>query len=281
MDQDRRPPKDIPGLITFEQKFGATTYEALMHTDLAKRYNELKANTEAKSFDLANALAHAPKIYRERLDDIIENNVHFSLMASEEYALDERIDLFDPEMKKSTGCQSESSDKRQKDKSLAPERKQSQLCVMAQCCNVVLNIQKSIGQELAVLMQKPDLSTNDNISIGKVSPEKEKARRILKQKFATALEIILMERTSDKSYLPVTVKLEDGRTEEIPLVIRAIDVALELANKMQRCPRRAELIAELESRHRQELIVERDKDNLSPVNWSDQLKQAGLQKLPV
>lgn len=75
----------------------------------------------------------------------------------------------------------------------------------------------------------------------------------------------------------VVVK-EDGMKRKIPLPLRAIQVALDLATTLRRSPTKLELTRKLEELHPE--TEQSQRTNVSAINWSTIWKQAGLSKLP-
>lgn len=257
MNTRNESPKDVPGLFRFVQEFGGNKYKAYMQPELAKKYDELNLNAEARDLNLSNALDISLRISPESLERLVRHNRHILLAMSDEECLVEF------------------------NESLSPESKEGLLFMMHQCCKVVLNIQQSLGKELSILMQKSLLPPNMGGENELSHLSESEAVRILKHRFATSLEILSNSRKTPQRPLFVSIEYAEGKKDKVLLTVRAIDVALELANELQRCPIKKELSDELEARHHQELVVERDKKNLSPVNWSDQFEQAGLKNLPV
>jgi hypothetical protein len=251
------PPKDVPGLFRFVQEFGGRKYKAFMQPELSKKYDELKFNAEARELNLSNALDISLRISPESLERLVQYNRHILLAMSDEDCMEEFGE------------------------SLSSESKEGLLFMMHQCCKVVLNIQQALGKELSVLMQKSFISSNMDGENESSRLNESEALKILTKRFATSLEILSNSRKTPQKPLHVSLEYDDGKKEKSLLTLRAIDVALELANQLQRCPFKKELSDELETRHHQELIVERDKKNLSPVNWSEQFEQAGLKNLPI
>ncbi len=250
------PPKNVPGIFYFVQEFGGEKYEAFMQPELAKKYDELKINAEARDLILSNALDISLRISPEALERLVSFNRHILLLMSHEDSLEEFGE------------------------SLSLESKEGLIFMMQECCKVVLNFQKALGHELSALIQKP--STNANADGENKSPSSidAKALKALEKRFTRALEILSKSRKPKRHPLAVMVELNDGKKERVLLTVRAIEVALELATRLQRCPSRKELIEELVTRHHQELISDRDKKNRSDINWSEQLEAAGLKKLP-
>jgi hypothetical protein len=70
----------------------------------------------------------------------------------------------------------------------------------------------------------------------------------------------------------------DGLKRKIPLAQRAIQVAVELATTLRRSPTMKELTQKIQELHPETQHAHRV--NVSAINWSSILKQAGLGKLP-
>jgi len=76
----------------------------------------------------------------------------------------------------------------------------------------------------------------------------------------------------------MVVIVEDGWKRKIPLALRAIQLALELATTLRRSPTKMELTKRLEELH--PATRQSKRINVSAINWSTIFKQAGLKKLP-
>jgi len=261
MNSSITPPQDVPGLFRFVQEFGGSKYNVQMQPELSQRYEELKSNAKIEVLELSEALEMSLSIRRKPLEQIAKFNGHMPLTMSDQ------------------DCIAEFG------QSLSANKREDLLFIMAQCCKVVLNIQKAIGQDLNMLKKVYQLRAWQAQQEGQEEipyslEAGKKAFTKIQRNFNAALEILHDEREPSKSPLYVTVSLENDSTIKTPLPIRAIDVALELANNLQRCPLYQELITELQKRHKQELVTDRAKANKTEVNWSEQFEQAGLRGLP-
>lgn len=239
------PPPTIPGLFHFVPKLTGG-YVAEMEPELYQRYFELRTNAKVEHERLAWALDISSKISPQGLDYLVKKNGWLLLAVSEEE------------------CEIEYGVR------VNPESRTNQLSVMVQCCQVVLELQRTIGESL-----KPLLDVRSTCS------QQDKAAKLLLAKFRKYLSVLQYQAASHQGGTHVTHPLADGSTIKIPLTVAAIQVAIELATKQLKAPFKHEVSKTLEDRCRSDLIESRDKENLSPINWPDVFKQAGLKGLPV
>ena len=239
------PPPTIPGLFHFAPQFTGG-YVAEMEPELSERHFELLNNAKVEHQRLAWALDISSKISPQGLDYLVKKNGWMLLEASEEE------------------CESEYGVR------MHSQTRTGHFSNMVQCCQVVLELQQTIGKDL-----KPLLSSESTLS------QRSAAAKRLLAKFRKSLSLLEFQTASHQSGLHVTHIQADGSAIKIPLAVVAIQVATDLATKQLKAPFKHEVRKTLEDRYRSDLIESRDKENLNPINWSDVFERAGLSGLPV
>lgn len=239
------PPPTIPGLFHFTWQIDGN-YAAELEPELHQRLVELRTNANLEDQDLAWALDISSKIPFQGLDYLVNKNAWIMLAMSDE------------------DCENEFG------KRVDPESRDSQMSIMAQCCRVVLEMQRTIGSSLKLLMDET-----------KTNSQRDSASKLVMSKFRKSLSLIQNQRTAHKKAIHVTRPLPDGSTVMIPLTVAAIEVAQELATGILKAPFKIDVQRTLEEKYKSDLITSRDQSNRAPINWSDVFERAGLKGLPV
>ncbi|MBN8422449.1 MAG: hypothetical protein J0L73_26275 [Verrucomicrobia bacterium] len=237
------PPPSIPGLFHFKWQINGS-YAAELEPELHQRLVELRTNAKLDDQDLAWALDISSKIPSQGLDYLVNKNAWLMLAMSDD------------------DCENEFG------KRVDPESRGSQMSVMAQCCRVVLEMQRTIGSPLTLLMDET-----------KTNSQRDAASKLVMSKFRKSLSIIQNQRTAHKKATHVTRTRPDGSTFMIPLTVAAIEVAQDLATGI--LPFKIEVQRTLEEKYKSDLVTIRDQSNRATINWSDVFERAGLKRLPV
>ncbi|MCF7790199.1 MAG: hypothetical protein K9N47_29035 [Prosthecobacter sp.] len=243
----RKPPRDVHGLFYFEWSLSGK-YEARLQPELARRYEELKTQLKALDFDLAWALDISTKISQKGVDSWVNGDGGLKMSISDE-------DYF--------GEYGEPAPKDLHTKKIirAPYFREGLSTIAKQCCQVVFELQRTLGQDLTQLMESEEKAV-------------KKAKQLcLKKKFAKALSLLSNNTKPHGNSVIVETTFDDDKIERVPLAAKAIIVALKLTNR--------HLELKLPAKKDVEIALEAlypDLKNYSP-NWSSIFKQSGLNKL--
>lgn len=238
------PPPTIPGLFHFAPQFTGG-YAAKMEPELDERYLQLRVNANPDVCDLAWILDVSQKISPSALDLLVLNNGTIMLAMTDEE------------------CETEFGER------IDPAAREHQVFVMAQCCRVVLEMQRAIGSHLALLTDAKA-----------ASPERSQARKTLLNMFSKSLTLLHNGSLVHGRTTFVTQTRTDGSINKIPLTVAAIEVAQELATRFLKAPLKRQVISALEQKYKSDLVTSRDQKNEAKINWSDVYTQAGLENLP-
>jgi hypothetical protein len=247
MKTSNHPPADVQGLFRFEWCVSGK-FEARLQPELAQRYQELRAHAKSQDFDLAWALDISSKITKKGVDNWANGDGSLLMSMSDEEYLSEY---------------GEHTPKVLSERRITniPYFRDGLTTTAKQCCQVVFELQRSIGPELKKLMES-----------GAEVASKKDALRSLKKRFSKALSLLHEGKKPHGKSLMVEVTLSDNKIERIPLAARAIEVALDLATQHLKLPAKKDVEIALEAQY-PELT------KLS-LNWSSIHKQAGLSGLP-
>lgn len=223
-------PLNVPGLFRFVRSFSGS-YVAEMDPKLSKKHSG--CSTRSPEVSLVWALDMATQVEPEDLDNLVSKNGYMQFWGLD---ADEESESPDPEFKS----------------------RFRQINVMAECCRIVLEIQRAIGTDLAVLL-------------GKSSTEAD--RNAMVKRFAKTMRAATMHFQGTKGRhrgaLYVTVKHANGIVERMSLFTRALQIALDLATSLQRAPVKFEL--------RKELIRQYEHLEKKPKGfWAQLYRKAGL-----
>lgn len=235
--EHKRQTETAPELFVFIREFGKLGHRAELGPELLKRRDELLYNAKYIDSELARALDMCSKISHDALDNLVTKRLWLLLAMPDE------------------DCESEFGEH------LTWDTKASLVGIMSYCCEVVLQIQKSLGAPLQQLLDKDD---------------PKRAETILSKQFLKALSILAHKTSPSQKVLSVTKK----DSQKVSLALAAIEVAQDLATQLFRAPTRLEVQSRLEELYRDELITIRDQGNRSHINWSELFASAGLKSLP-